>query len=639
MPLSKLQFRPGVVRDITDYSNEGGWFDIDNVRFQKGFPEKIGGWQKISNQSFLGSCRSLHPWVTLARDQLLGVGTNLKFYIDEGGAFNDITPLRSTTSAGEITFAATNGSSEITITDTNHGAVQNDFVTFSGSASLGGNITADVLNQEYQITSVTGANTYTITARSAGTSISDITEDGQLNPTEVNANSSDTGNGGSSVVGKYQVNSGLNLNVSGAGWGAGTWSRDTWGSASTDEIVSNTLRLWSQDNFGEDLIINVRDGGIYYWDATNGLTTRAVNITDLGGATKAPQVAKQIMVSDRDRHIIAFGCDSESTPGTQDALTIRFSSQESFTDWETRTDNTAGELRLGSGSEIVLAVETRQQIAVFTDTTLYVMQFLGAPFTFGISAISENITIAGPKAAVAVGDAVFWMGVSEFYVYDGAVRQLPCTVRDFIFDNINTFQQAKSVAGLNAEHSEIWWFYPRGNSDQLDNYVVYNYAEQSWYYGSFARTAWIDRGIFSFPIAAHTDGYLYAHETGFDDGTTNPASAIVSFIDSSPLDIGDGEQFSFINRMIPDVSFKESTASLPSINIELKVRNAPNGEYLQSSTQTFVDTVTASSSEKTEQLYYRMRGRQMRLKFTSDDLGVDWRIGSNRLDVKPDGRR
>jgi hypothetical protein len=639
MPLSKLQFRPGVVRDITSYSNEGGWFDIDNVRFQKGFPQKIGGWQKKSLQSFLGTCRSLHPWVTLSRDQLLGVGTHLKFYIDEGGAFNDVTPLRSTTSAGEITFAATNGSSTITITDTNHGAVQNDFVTFSGAASLGGNITADVLNQEYQIDSVTNSSTYTITARSAGTSISSITESGQLNPTTVSANSSDSGNGGSSVVGKYQVNTGLDLNVSGAGWGAGTWGRAGWGEASTDAIVANTLRFWSQDNFGEDLLINVRDGGIFYWEATTGLTTRAVNITSLAGSTSAPQVAKQIMVSDRDRHVIAFGCDPESTPGVQDPLTIRFSDQESLTTWNTTATNTAGELRLGSGSEIVTAVETRQQIIVFTDTTLYSMQFLGPPFTFGVSSISENITIAGPKSAVAVGDAVFWMGVSEFYVYDGAMRQLPCTVRDFIFDNINEDQQAKAVGGLNAEYSEIWWFYPRSTSDLLDNYVVYNYAEQSWYYGTFARTAWIDRGIFNFPIAAHTDGHLYAHETGFDDGTTNPSSAITAFIDSSPMDIGDGEQFMLIRKMIPDVSFKQSTATLPSINVEVNVRNAPNGEYLQTDTQSFVDTVTASSSEKTEQLFYRLRGRQMRLKFTSTNLGVDWRLGSNRLDIKPDGRR
>jgi len=314
MPLSKLQFRPGVVRDITSYSNEGGWYDIDNVRFQKGFPEKIGGWQKKSRSSFLGTCRSLHPWVALDRSQYLGVGTSQKFYIDEGGAFNDITPIRATTAAGDVTFAATDGSSEITVTDTNHGAVQNDFVTFSGAVSLGGNITADVLNQEYQITSVTDESNYTINAREAGTSISDITEDGQLNPTAVTADSSDTGNGGSSVVGAYQVNTGLDLNVSGSGWGAGTWSRGAWGSASSDAIVSNTLRLWSQDNFGEDLIVNVRDGGIYYWDASNGLTTRAVNITDLAGANSAPQVAKQIMVSDRDRHVIALAATQNFPP-------------------------------------------------------------------------------------------------------------------------------------------------------------------------------------------------------------------------------------------------------------------------------------------------------------------------------------
>ena len=370
MPLSKLQFKPGVNREVTAYTNEGGWFDIDYVRFQKGFPEKIGGWQKRSSNSFLGTCRALHPWVSLNLDQYLGVGTHLKYYIDEGGYYNDVTPIRATTAAGDVTFAATNGSSTITVSDTAHGAVVNDFVTFSGAVSLGGIITADVLNQEYYVTEVIDADSYTIVARTAGTSIADITVNGQLSPTTVSASASDTGNGGSSVVGAYQINTGLDVGISGAGWGAGTWSRGTWSSASSDAIVTNTLRLWSHDNFGEDLLMNVRDGGIYYWDNTNGLSTRAVNITSLSGGLSVPTVAKQILVSDRDRHVIAFGCDTEASPGVQDPLAIRFSDQESLTDWQTRADNTAGELRLGSGSEIVTAVETRQQILVFTDTTL-----------------------------------------------------------------------------------------------------------------------------------------------------------------------------------------------------------------------------------------------------------------------------
>ena len=639
MPLSKLQFNPGVNREITSYSNEGGWFDIDNVRFQKGYPEKIGGWQKRSANSFLGTCRALHPWVSLSRDQYVGVGTHLKYYIDEGGFYNDVTPLRTTTSAGAITFAATNGSSELTVSHTNHGAVVNDFVTYSGAASLGGNITAAVLNQEYYVTEVVNTASYKIKARTADTLISEITVNGQLYPTLVAANSSDSGNGGSSVVGAYQINTGLDIGVSGAGWGAGTWSRGAWGSASSDLIVTNTLRLWSHDNFGEDLLINVRDGGIYYWDETNSLTSRAVNITSLAGANSAPTVAKQILVSDRDRHVIAFGCDTEANPGVQDPLAIRFSDQESLTDWKTQTTNTAGELRLGSGSEIVTALETRQQILVFTDTTLYSMQFLGPPFTFGVNALSENITVAGPNAAIAVDDNVFWMGRSEFYVYSGSVQRLPCMVRDYVFSDLNEAQIEKVNAAINTQHSEVWWYYPSANSEEVDRYVVYNYLEQVWYYGSFGRTAWIDRGIFDFPFAANADGYIYEHEIGFDDGTTNPTTPINAYIQSSPIDIGDGEQFMLLRKMIPDVDFKNSTALLPDVNITLDVKNVPDGTYSNTQTDAFVKTQAAALNARTEQLFFRLRGRQMRFKISSDDLGVTWRLGSPRLDIRPDGRR
>ena len=632
MPLSKLQFKPGVNREVTAYTNEGGWFDSDQVRFSKGYPEKIGGWQKRGIDNYLGTCRALHPWVALDRDQYIGVGTNLKYYIDRGGEYNDITPLRLTTAAGDVTFAATNGSSTLVVTDTAHGSVVNDFVTYTGAATLGGVITAGVLNQEYQITLIVNANSYHVTARAAGVPIQ--------NPlVPLLANGSDSGNGGGSIVGKYQINVGLDVTVRSSGWGAGTWGRGTWGSASTDAIVSNTLRLWSHDNFGEDLLINVRDGGIFYWDETTGLGSRAVNITTLSTLPKIPTVAKQILVSDRDRHVIAFGCDPESTPGVQDPLTIRFSSQESVTDWETRADNTAGELRLGSGSEIVTAVETRQQILVMTDTTLYAMQFLGPPFTFGVTAISENITIAGPNAAIAVDDNVFWMGRSEFYIYSGTVQRLPCMVRDYVFSDLNENQLEKINVALNTEHSEVWWFYPSSNSEEVDKYVVYNYLEQVWYYGTFGRTAWMDRGIFDFPIAANNDGFLYEHELGFDDGTTNPASAINAFIQSSPVDIGDGEQFMFIKKMIPDVDFKNSTAILPEANITVDVKNAPDGTFNKSQTDAFVSTSIAPVGNKTEQLDFRLRGRQMRFKISSDDLEVTWRLGSPRIDIRPDGRR
>jgi len=633
MPLSKLQFRPGINREVTSYTNEGGWFDVDMVRFSKGYPEKIGGWQKRGTDNFLGTCRALHPWVTLDRDQFIGVGTNEKYYIDRGGAFNDITPLRSTTAAGDVTFAkSATGSPTIVVTDTAHGAVVGDFVTFSGAASLGANITADVLNQEYQIDLIVNNNSYNISAKVAGSLINET-------PTLVNAASGDSGNGGGSTVGKYQINIGLDTVVRASGWGAGTWSRGTWGSASTDAIITNTLRLWSHDNFGEDLLINARDGGIYYWSATLGLGNRAVDITSLSTTGAIPSVAKQVMVSDRDRHIIAFGCDPESTPGVQDPLTIRFSSQESLTDWSATATNTAGELRLGSGSEIVTAVETRQQILVMTDTTLYAMQFLGPPFTFGVTAISENITIAGPNAAIAVDDTVLWMGRSEFYIYSGTVQRLPCMVRDYVFSDINEDQLEKINVALNTEHSEVWWFYPSTGSSEVDKYVIYNYTEQVWYYGVLGRTAWVDRGIFDFPIAANNDGHLYEHEFGFDDGTTNPSTAIAAFIQSSPIDISDGEQFMFLNKMIPDVDFKNSTATIPEANITLDMKNAPDGTYVSTQTDAFVKTQAAAVADRTEQLYFRLRGRQMRFKIASDDLQVTWRLGSPRINIRPDGRR
>jgi len=488
-----------------------------------------------------------------------------------------------------------------------------------------------VLNQEYQIVDVVDGDTYTIEARTAGTSISSITVDGELAPTYVAANSSDSGDGGAAVVGTYQINSGLDTAVLGAGWGVGGWSRGAWGSASNEPIVTNQLRLWSHDNFGEDLLFNVRDGGIYYWDSSSGLTSRGVALSSLAGANTTPTIAKQVLVSDRDRHIIAFGCDGETSIGTQDPLLIRFSSQESLTTWNALPTNTAGELRLGSGSEIICAVETRQQILVFTDTTLYAMQFLGPPFTFGVAPISENITIRSPNAAIAVDDTVFWMGNSEFYIYSGAVQRLPCTVRDYVFDDFNVDQSMKVVSGLNAAFGEVWWFYPSASSETNNRYVIYNYVEQAWYYGTIARTAWEDRGIVDNPIAAGLDGHLYRHEIGFDDGSTNPASAITAFIQSSPLDLEDGQQFMFISRLLPDLSFLNSTAASPTATFTTAVRNFQQGNFTSTSTNTFTTS--------TEQFFLRLRGRQMTSKTESTGAGVTWRLGTQRYDLRPDGRR
>ena len=639
MPYLKLQFKPGINREVTSYTNEGGWYDSDMVRFRFGFPEKMKGWVRQSPKSFLGSCRSLIPWVTLNQDKLIGVGTSVKYYINQGGGYNDITPIRATTAAGDVTFSATDGDYIIEVTDVNHGAVEGDFVTFSGAVSLGGNITAGVLNQEYQIVNVVDDDTYHIEARLADTSIGNITVNGELAPTYVTANSSDVGDGGAAVIGAYQVNTGLDTTVFGAGWGVGPWSRGTWGSASTSSLVTNTLRLWSHDNYGEDLLINVRDGGIYYWDASSGLTSRAVALNSLAGSNAAPTIAKQVLVSDRDRHTIVFGCDPESNPGVQDPLTIRFSSQESLTQWASSATTTAGELRLGSGSEIVCALETRQQILVFTDTTLYAMQYLGPPFIFGVGSIGENISIRSPNSAVAVGDAVFWMGRNEFYVYGGTVERLPCTVKDYVFDDFNEGQAEKVVSGLNTTNSEIWWFYPSANSDNIDRYVIYNYLEQCWYYGSLARTAWVDRGILDSPIAASIDGYLYEHEVGFDDGSTNPASPINAYIESSPIDIGDGDQFMFLDRMIPDLSFENTTSANPTAAFALTVKNTPFSAYSATSSQNFTRTQVVPVTQATELLFYRLRGRQVSLKVSSSGANMTWRLGSPRLNLRPDGRR
>ena len=641
MPLTKLQFRPGVNRETTSYTNEGGWFNSDKVRFRSGLPEKIGGWQKNGDNSFLGTARSLHTWVNLSGTKLTGVGTSLKLYINQGGEFYDVTPLRSTTAAGDVTFSATNGSSVITVTDTSHGAAQNDFVTFSGAASLGGNITANVLNQEYQITEIVDANSYKISARAASTTIKSITVDGQISASAVTANSSDTGNGGSSVVGKYQINTGLTNVVTGTGWGAGTWGGGTWGTASALTVV-NTLRIWTQDNFGEDLLSCVRDGGIFFWDTSADVlgTDRVTALASLAGAdAETPTIAKQVLVSDRDRHVIVFGCDGETSIGTQDPLLIRFSSQESLTTWKAETTNTAGELRISSGSEIITAVETKSQILVFTDVSVHSMQFLGPPFTFGVSQISENTTIMGPMSAKAVDDAVFWMGFEDFYVYNGQVQKLPCTVRSYVFNDFNSNQSEKVTAALNSSNSEVWWFYPSSSSTEIDRYVIYNYEERVWYFGTLPRTVWLDRGVNNFPLAASTDGYLYDHENGLNDGSTNPPTPMTSFIESSQLSIGEGNDFVFLSRLIPDITFDGSVTNGPSADFTLQARNFPGGQYLQTKDSEVVQSATTPVEQFTEQAFVRLRGRSFALKVQSNSVDMQWRLGTARVDARQDGRR
>ena len=640
MPLTKLQFRPGVNRETTSYTNEGGWFDCDKIRFRFGTPEKIGGWAKKSGRSYLGTARALHPFVALDGTQFLGVGTHLKYYIDEGGGFNDITPLRVSTAAGDVVFSATDGSSTITATDSNHGALAGDFVTFSGAVSLGGTITAAVLNQEYEIVTVTSVNAYTFVARTVST-IAANTVDGVLVYVPVVANSSDSGNGGGSIIGAYQVNIGLDTTVSGTGWGAGTWGRDTWGSSASLLVSGSTLRIWTHDNLGEDLLINVRDAGIFYWDksARSAPFLPAQALSDLSTDVTTPTIAKQVLVSDVDRHTIVFGCDAQNDIGVQDPLLIRFSDQANPLVWQSLATNTAGDLRLGSGSEIIMAVETKQQIMVWTDSSLHAMQFIGPPFTFGITQVAENITIASPLSAAAVDDNIYWMGVEDFYIYSGQVQKLPCSVRSYVFDDFNSAQSEKVCAGVNSSFSEIWWFYPSASSAENDKYVVFNYQEQVWYYGELNRTAWLDRGITSNPVGASTDNYLYLQESGFDDGSTSPVSAVTSYIESSQMDIGDGDHFVFLKRLIPDITFADSTATAPSANFTLEARNFPGENYTNSDTNPVIRSSTVPVEQFTNVVNLRLRGRSFALKVESVDTGVGWRLGSPRVDMQQDGRR
>mgnify|MGYP001493258973 CR=1 FL=1 len=711
MPIKSLKFKAGIVSDITSYSNEGGFVDGDKVRFRFGFPEKFGGWTKYSANTYEGSARRLHNWVALDGSDFLGLGTELKYYIEEGQSFNDITPIRNTTSAGDVTFSASNGSTTITVTDPAHGANENDFVTFSGAATLGGTITATILNIEYKIVTIISSNSYTVTS-------------------SVAANGSDSGNGGSSVVGTYQLNTGLNTTVGGTGWGAGQWSGTTsgalstqlnealdnsetavdvddetgmntandvilveeelmlvsattddntmtvtrghsgttaathadntlvrlavgnalvtddfvgWGSAASITVPGAQIRLWSHDNFGEDLLLNARDSGIFYWDRTNGLGNRAVELsTAFSGQTSVPQIAKQVLVSDQDRHVIAFGCDgfgANSTAtqgdGVQDPLLIRFSSQENPVDFFPTATNTAGDLRLGGGSTFVQAVETKQQILCFTNKTLHAMKFIGPPFTFGLQELSKNITIMSSAAAVAIEDSVFWMGVDTFYLYSGGqTLQLPCTVKDKVFLDFNFEEKDKVHAGVNSEFSELLWFYPTKDSTEIDAYVAYNYIEKVWYYGTLERQAWLDRGIRTLPIA--TGGqYLYNHEVGFDDD----GSAMTSFIESAPIDIGDGDKFVSLKRVIPDVTFDGSTSVNPDVSFTMKVKNFPGSNFNQTTQGNTQRSATSPVEQFTEKLDYRLRGRSFVLRIDSTSLGTKYKLGTPRVDIREDGRR
>ena len=737
MSFLKLNFKPGINRDQTNYSGEGGWWDGDKIRFFSGFPQKLGGWQKTTSETFIGVCRQVWNWVTSFTDNFLGVGTDIKLYIEVGGQFYDITPLRDTTAAGDVTFAASNGSSTITVSDTAHGALSGDYVTFSGALTLSGgitagtiagtstgsgtfttvaqdstsgdgygaeftitadgaggytldavttagnayaasdtltilgtnlggsspandatitvttvtsgNITAAVLNQNYVITSVIDANSYTISAKNPSTGAA------------VTANASDTGDGGSATVGEYEIHPGYPNTTAGYGWGASAWNGNyPWGLGGPTPI-DLLQRDWFMDNFDNDLVANIRRGPIYYWERgssaspVTALGTRAILLSALSGADSVPTLAMQVTVSQNDKHLLAFGCQPYGGLSTDyDPLLIRWASQDEPQYWNpTGTTpggaaSSAGFLRVSRGSEIVATQATRQEILTWTDTTLYSLQFTGTTDVFALQQLADNISIIGPRAATTANNITYWMGTDKFYVYSGQVQTLPTTVREYVYKDINFAQSDQIISGTNEGFNEVWWFYPSADSNWNNRYVVYNHLEQVWYFGNLGRTAWLDTPLRDFPTGLYTapytyedtvagtpnSGNLYQHEVGVDDD----GLPMVSYIQSNDFDLGEGDQFLLTRRIIPDINYNQSTANTPTVTLAIRPRNFPGSQYQgdPSDTQNVIET---SANIYTNQVFIRARARQMALKVASDTLGVQWQLGSPRLDVRPDGRR
>ena len=638
MPLKKILFRPGVNRENTRYASEalgsvnsgtnaaGGWYESEKVRFRSGTPEKIGGWVRISDETYEGVCRSLWNWVTLTGANLVGVGTNLKFYIESGGSYNDITPLRvvPAPTINNNPFVATNGSAIITVTDTAHGAVTGDFVTFSGATGLGGNITAAVLNSEYELT-VVNVNSYTFTASATA-----------------NATDAAAAGGGASVVAAYQINVGPEYAVPLIGWGAGPWGAGLWGTGGTS---TSSLRLWSQSNFGEDLLINPRGGGLYYWDQTNGLNTRAVLVSSIVGAdADTPSVVLSVFVSDASRFVFAFGCDDYSS-STLNPMLIRWSDQEDFLTWTPAPTNQAGSLQLSHGSEIVTSIQARQEIVVFTDSAIYSLQYVGPPAVWTSQLLGDNVSIIGPNAVCLASGVVYWMGVDKFYKYDGRVQTLRCDLRQYIFSDINLTQASQVFAGTNEGFNEAWWFYCSAGSNTVDKYVVYNYLEDIWYYGTMARSAWLDSGLRNYPLGATYINNLVNHELGVDDNATSTTAAIAALIGSSEFDIDDGHNFGFIWRVLPDLTFRGSTSGTPQCTMTLiPFENSGSGATDPRSTAgtsnaSIQRIATAPIEEFTGQVYIRVRGRQLIFQMESAQIGTTWQLGAPRIDIKQDGRR
>ena len=617
MPLQKLALKPGVNRENTRYTSEGGWYESDKIRFRQGTPEKIGGWQRISAATFLGVCRSLWNWVTLGSQNLIGVGTNLKFYIENGGAYSDITPLRATVTLTNP-FTTTSGSPTVSVVDANGGYISGDFVTFSGASAVGGL----TLNGEYQLTiDTTATNTYFITASS-------------------NASSSATGGG--TVTAAYQINTGAASVTPLTGWGAGPWSAGAWGVGVPSDVQ---IRLWSQANFGEDLIFAPRGGDIYFWDATAGLTSRGVTLASIAPVgANVPSVQDLILVSDISRFVFCFGCNDLAS-ATKNPMLIRWSDQENATQWTPAATNQAGSLQLSRGAEIIAAKQARQEVLVWSDSALYALQYVGAPVVWGAQLVGENISIASQNAVAYANGVAFWMGVDKFYMYDGRTQPLPCNLRKFVFNDFNTAQYRQVFAGTVESYHEIWWFYCSANSSTADRYVVYNYLDNIWYYGTMTRTAWLDSGLRDYPLAATYSNNLVNQEEGVDDNELGASTPIHAYASTAEFDLDDGHQFNFIWRVLPDITFDGSTIESPSaVMTLLPMQNSGSGYNSPASVGGSNNgTITRSAvlpiEKFTEQLNTRVRGRQMTMKIESTEAGVTWQLGSPRLDMRPDGRR
>jgi len=687
MPLQKILFKPGVNRENTRYTTEGGWYECDKIRFRQGNPEIIGGWQRISEYTYDGVCRSLWNWITLDSQNLVGVGTNTKFYIENGGGYNDITPIRSTVTINTDPFLG-NGSTTVTVTDTAHGATTGSYVTFSGATGT----YATTFNAQFQLT-VIDANTYTISTA----------------PTVIAAGAS----GGSSVVAAYQVNAGAPFQVPLTGWGAGGWGLGTWGVGST---TASSIQLWSQMNYGEDLVFGPRGGGLYYWDAGGGLSTRGVALNTLGGTVTftnasptvvtstilytegaalqfsggslptgvtagttyyvfevdgltfklldsagaavntsssgsgavslivdAPVVQNTLTVSDSSRFIIVFGTNDYGSSSI-DPMLIRWSNQDDIYNWTPDATNQAGFTRLSHGSQIITTVQTRQEIVVFTDSSAYSLQYLGPPYVWAPQLLGDNISIAGPNAAVIASGVVYWMGVDKFYSYDGRVQTLNCDLRRYVFQDFDQTQSQQVTCGTNEGFNEVWWFYPSSGSTVNDKYVIYNYFEKVWYYGNLGRTAWLDSGLRSYPIAATYSNNLVNHEEGLNDNQTATTAAIDAYISSSEFDIGDGHNFGFVWRVLPDLTFEDSVNSpagaVPSVAMTLYgLANSGSGVTSTASQPVAKSSTYVITEEFTGQIFTRMRGRQMIFKISSNQIGTAWQLGAPRIDIRPDGRR